>query len=206
VEGVGWQPSEDLGPDGAWQRMVHGGRLLLPVLNRYKTRLGRVGLEVGPFFHPLLTNKSFANRTIFYLEFNRRAANYLRGNYPRSRVLCHDIDWLSKEGSRIPDVFHGVDFVVVSQVFNYINFKRFLRFLVYHLQDGAYLFVNNVVGYGWPDFFSRTRPRSIPSTMKSIKDAGFEIVEARILEPSQRCQRNKRLLLVGRKPGRSSRA
>lgn len=198
-----WRSKEDLGPD-AWQRMVHGSRLLLPILNRYKPRLGSVGLEIGPFFHPLLTNKSFADRTIIYLELNRQAAKYLRENYPRSRVLCHDIDLLPQEGRSILPVFHGVDFVVASQVLNYINFKRFLRYLGRHLLGGAYLFVNNTVGYGWPDFFSRARPRSIPSTIKSIKEAGFDIVEALIVESSHRIQRNKRLLLVAKKPGRTS--
>ena len=89
------------------------------------------------------------------------------------------------------------DSVVISHVFNYIDYKLFLMVLKDFLKPDAYIFINNVVDYGLPTFFSSKKPKSIPETIKALKETGYQIIEKKVYEsPDKKYQKNKRLTIV----------
>jgi hypothetical protein len=188
---------------GARTRMVQGSRVLLPFIESHVARLGQRILEVGPFFHPLVTLERFPGRQIVYWENDRHVLRWLRQTMkPSQAVHCNlrklRSHSLSKRGQGRSRLLF--DTVIASQVFNYLDPARFVRVLHGVLKEGGLLFVNNVVGYGLPSFFSPRRPRSAVETVRTLKDAGYEILEKHILDsPYPRYQRNKRLVCIARR-------
>lgn len=92
------------------------------------------------------------------------------------------------------------DTIVISQVFNYINYKKFLGIISdFHSKDGL-IFVNNVLNYGIPQLFSKKRPRSIKEELNVLEGLRYKIINKKIIKINNRkIQNNDRLILVGRK-------
>ncbi len=175
----------------ARKRMVEGSRELLPLISQYKDKLGANILEVGSFFDPLISEKEFQNKNIYILENDKFASEFIKNTYPKSNLLISDIEELGK----LPDLCF--DSVVVSQVFNYINYKKFLSDIKNYMHTGSLLFINNVVDYGIPVLFSNDRPLNINETTASIEEAGYKLIESKIIKSKYpQAQLNDRLILV----------
>lgn len=197
----------------ARKRMVDGSLKLLPFLNKYKNKMGKVILEVGPFFNPLVTPERFPNKHIFYWENDHHVLQFLAKNYNDNKthaMFCdlNHIDGPSLLKLKSQTLKHfktlgyeevKFDVIVASHVFNYIDYRLFLMVVKDFLKKDGLLFINNVVNYGLPDFFSEQRPKSIPETLQTIKQTGYVIIDKTILDsPYPKYQRNKRLLVVAR--------
>lgn len=194
------------------KRMVLGSIMLLPLLRKYKREMGRVILEVGPFFNPLVTPKEFPHATIFYWENDHHVFRYLKNRYPEKTcpIFC---DLNKIEGNSLLQLKLDTqqcckrenlkkiafDSVVISHVFNYIDYKMFLLVVKEFLKKDGLIFINNVVNYGLPAFFSERRPTSIGNTIRAVKETGYTILHKKICESSDAMhQKNKRLLIVAR--------
>ncbi|MDP3953914.1 MAG: hypothetical protein Q8Q06_00675 [bacterium] len=197
----------------ARKRMLAGSQMLFPFIQKYKKDLGNVILEVGPFFNPLITPKDFPNSKIFYWENDHHVIKYLKNSYPNKNVYPIYCDLNKIEGNSFlklkleTQIFfkefklHKISFdsVVISHVFNYIDYKLFLMVLKDFIKKDGLLLINNVIDYGLPAFFSEKRPKSIPDTIKTIKKTGYNILEQKIFEsPDKRHQKNNRLIVVAR--------
>lgn len=91
--------------------------------------------------------------------------------------------------------------IVISQVLNYVDYKKMVSVARELLAEGGLLFVNNVVGNGIPELFSQKRPKSLEETVRGVARAGFEIIEKAVEKTKNpECpQEDRRLLLVARK-------
>ena len=192
-------------------RMVKGSELLFKLINKYKSKIGDSILEVGPFFNPLITPKNFPDKKIFYWENDYHVITFLKKNFSNRKVcpvfcdlnringdsllkLKLETEKLVKENGIKEGIF---DCVVVSHVFNYIDYKLFLISLREFVKKDCLLFLNNVVDYGLPTFFSERRPKSIPEILKSLKETGWEILEKEVISSQDKInQKNDRLILV----------
>lgn len=197
----------------ARKRMVEGSRQLLSVISRFRRKIGNIVLEVGPFFNPIVTPKEFRHRHIFYWENDRHVlkylAQYFNGHHTHA-MYCdlNKIDGpsLLKLKSETLKHFHELglpaikfDAVIASHVLNYIDYRLFLMVMKDFLTKDGLIFINNVVNYGLPAFFSEQRPKSIAETVKTIQETGYEIVTKVVLgSPSLIYQQNKRLLIVAK--------
>jgi hypothetical protein len=195
--------------------MVAGSRMLSPFLEKHAGAIGDYLLEIGPFFTPLLTPEGYPGKKIFYWENDQNALRWLEDAMrPSFPLYCNLRQIRRQQGlaelkgetlARFRKLRHApatFDAVVVSQVFNYVDYRYLLIVLKQFLREGGLLFVNNVVGHGLPIFFSERRPRSLPETCKALRDAGYEILEKRVFDPPCRSvQRNKRLIAVARNQG-----
>src|SRR5438046_1099014 len=78
----------------ARERMVEGGRQLLPLINKHRKGIGKVVLEVGPFFNPLITPKDFSGKHIFYWENDRHVLEHLtkQMNGHRTHIMYCDLN------------------------------------------------------------------------------------------------------------------
>ena len=193
------------------KRMVMGSRMLLPFLKKYKKEMGSFILEVGPFFRPLITPKYFPKAKIFFWENDYHVLRYIKNIYADKNIYPIFCDLNRIEGNSLLKLkmetqkqFVGLglkkvsfDSVVVSHVLNYIDYKLFLIVLKELIKKDGLVFINNVVNYGLPTFFSERRPKSIPETIRTVKETGYEILEKKIFEsPYKKHQKNKRLILV----------
>ena len=195
----------------ARKRMVKGSRMLLPLIKKYSGRIENPVLEVGSFFQPLVTPELFPKKKIFYWENDRNVIGYLRKKYRKqhmSPIYCdlnklegtsllklkeQTLGEMTKKGLK-SDRFGAV---VVSHVLNYIDYKLFLFIIKDFMKEDGLIFLNNVVDYGLPNYFSDKRPKNIPGILKSVRDAGFNVIEKRILgSPYPKYQKNKRLILA----------
>ena len=89
------------------------------------------------------------------------------------------------------------DSAVISHVMNYIDYKLLLFVLTEFVRNDGLVFINNVVDYGLPEFFSDSRPKGIPEMIKSVKEFGYSVVERRTFETTNKAvQKNKRLILI----------
>lgn len=195
----------------ARRRMVGGSLKLFPFLKKYEMSLGTYVLEIGPFFNPLVTPDLFKGKIIVYWENDKYVLKWLRDNekkgvYPFYCDL-NRIDGPSflnlKLGTEKILRKHGAelqfDSVVVSHVLNYIDYKLFFIVLKDFLKKGGLLFVNNVVDYGLPVFFSSRRPMSNTEVVATLRELGYEIVEKEVFDsPYSEHQKNKRLVIVAR--------
>jgi hypothetical protein len=197
----------------ARKRMIRGSRRAAPFLKKYKHRLGKVVLEVGPFFNPLVIPEELSGKVVFFWENDRHVLSWLSRNYKGKLVFPIFCDLNKIEGTSFLKLKletlacfkkAGIkepyfDSVVVSHVFNYIDYKLFLMVLKDFLKKGSLVFINNVVNYGLPAFFSEKRPKSIPEIIRTIKETGYEIIEKKVLEsPDRKHQKNKRLIIVAK--------
>jgi len=197
----------------ARKRMVTGSKMLLTFINKYKGNLGSVILEVGPFFNPLITPKNFPKTKIFYWENDYNVIRYLKNIYQKKEIYPIFSDLNKIEGNSFLKLkletqkdFRSFktnkisfDSVIISHVFNYIDYRLFLMTLKEFIKKDGLIFINNVVDYGLPTFFSERRPKSIQETIKILKETGYNIVEKEILEsPNKKYQKNKRLIIVAK--------
>lgn len=197
----------------ARQRMLAGSQMLFPFLKKHKRNMGNVILEVGPFFRPLITPKEFPKAKIFFWENDYHVLKHIKNNYPEKNVYPIFCDLNTIEGNSFLKLKLetkkqftkfglkkvSFDSVAICHVFNYIDYKLFLIVLKEFIKKGGLIFINNVIGYGLPAFFSERRPKSIPETIRTVKETGYDIIEKKIFEsPDKIHQKNKRLILVAK--------
>lgn len=202
----GWENAEFDGEFDieARSRMIKGGRLLLPMLANH-IHGGKV-LEMGPFLNPLVTPYRFKGSKINYFDNDKGALQFLRDTYG------DDVNLLEGDLRRLADSDQArqvqPDYMVASQVINYLNYREFLSTVRDLLRADGLLFLNNVPNYGIPEFFSSegARPTNNREIMEIIQQLGFEIVEHVLIPPTDptSCrifpeQRHARLLLVAKK-------
>lgn len=154
----------------ARKRMVRGSRFLLDLINKYKKTLGKNFLEIGPFFNPLATPILFSGKKIVYWENDYHVIDFLKKRYPQKMCFPLYCDLNKIDGSSLLKLRgetenligkgKGFDCIIASNVFNYIDYKLLLMSLKDIANKGCYLFINNVVDYGLPVFFSKDRPKS----------------------------------------------
>ena len=199
----------------ARKRMISGSETLLPTLYKYKAQIGNSILEIGPFFNPLVEEKNFPKKNICYWENDNHVIEWLKrrnkNNHKIKPIYCdlNEIDGESQMQlkheteqyfSEIGNKEKYFDAVIISQVFNYVDYKMLMLILRNFVNKGGLIFVNNVVDYGLPQFFSKKRPSSIEQTIDTIRETGYEIIEKHILEsPYPEAQESDRLILVARK-------
>lgn len=195
----------------ARRRMVGGSLMILPYLKKYGDKLGDVILEVGPFFNPLINKNSFSDKTIIYWENDKYVLKWLRekkqkGVYPfycdLNRIEGPSFLNLKIETEKILNELgkkKGFDSVVVSHVLNYIDYKLFFIVIKDFLRPGGLLFINNVVDYGLPVFFSSRKPKSNSEVIKTFNEIGYNVIEKKEIEsPYLEHQKNKRLIIVAK--------
>lgn len=216
VDGFEWEgwPLELCDHDGefdlaARRRMVEGGQALRRHLRRYRGQTGKYILEIGPFFNPLATQELFPGATIFYWDNDPNVLRWLETKESENThaIPCDlsEIDnpsFLASTRARLRQ-YAGVDrkfdTIIVSQVFNYIDYRALLQVLPVILEPEGLLFVNNVVDYGLPVFFSEHRPESIGATLAAIERSGFHLVAREIIPSSiPDKQKHPRLVAVAR--------
>ena len=183
----------------ARMRMVQGSRLLLPLLEKYQTRMGGAVLEAGPFFEPLVIPNS--GRTVIYVDNDPHVVEYLMTKYPDAESIYGDFNQdeerLSKE---IAKGNINLDAVVASQLLNYVDYRHFFDFVKRVLGSEGLLFVNHSTDYGLPAYFSAKRPKSNEEVLKELRKKGFIILEQEEIQSTNReVQPNSRLLVVGGK-------
>ncbi len=194
----------------ARKRMVTGSKMLLSFINKYKGNLGSVILEVGPFFNPLITPRNFPKAKIFYWENDYYVIKYLKKLYSKKEIYPIFSDLNKIEGNSFLKLkletqknFKtkkiSFDSVIISHVFNYIDYKLFLMTLKEFIKKDGLIFINNVADYGLPTFFSERRPKSIQETIKILKETGYTIIEKKVFESqNKKHQKNQRLIIVAK--------
>ena len=195
-EWEGW-PLERCGYDGefdsaARHRMVEGGRALRRHLRRHRGQTGKLILEIGPFFNPLATQELFPGATIFYWDNDPNVLRWLKTEGSKHAIPCDlsevdDPSFLAPTGARLRELTgadRNFDTILVSQVFNYTDYRALLRVLPGILEPEGILFVNNVVDYGLPIHFSEHQPESIEATLAAIERSGFHLVAHEIIPSS----------------------
>lgn len=191
--------------EAARERMVCGGKALLPTLEKYCHLIGSSVLEVGPFFNPLFVQisgkdsrfKFSKHPRVTYLENDTNACAWLKQDLS-ARVIQADISNLNEHIFRENRLLLFFSSMILSQVINYIDFRKFMRQVTPSLEENSLLFINNVFDYGIPEFFSELRPRSIQDVAMIIEDLGFLILEKKLL-PAPRPGDQQRMILVARK-------
>lgn len=178
------------------KRMIKGSRLLLPLLRKYP--LGKIIVEAGPFFNPLINEEEAkkAERIIF-LDNDPYVLNHLKTKYTAKNIQFIRADL---NNSEILEINVKIDSIIVSHLLNYIDYNSFLQKSATLLKHNGLIFINNSIDYGLPFFFSDKRPKSSEEITNSVVEAGFEIIE-RIELPTtnKEHQPHERLLLVAKR-------
>lgn len=212
----GWPLEDNLHGDEfdiqARIRMVKGGRLLLPVLNKYASKLGPKILEIGPFFNPLTSHLNTLNdHNVTFWEGDNSACRWLKNHtLPNFHPILCDIRSIDTTVDKTRKLFERLKLgevrftsIIISQVLNYINYKELLSHLFPLLESSGYLFINNVAHYGLPKFFDINRPDSLEETLTSVEQLGFHTVEKfELAPPNPPKHNNPRLILVSQKEDR----
>jgi len=189
------------------KRMVIGGLMLSPVLYPYLKGKEGLTLEMGPFTNPLVTpdNPDFKNLNIVYLDNEKDIISFLRKKYKKTanyfRCDLNRLDEYQLNTQR------KADFVIASQVLNYVDYRKFFKTVYNLMENGGLLFINNVPLYGIFNFFDPISviPRNNMQTLGELMRTGFEIVEFHIISPTDtKCkifpeQEDNRLLAVAKK-------
>ena len=199
----------------ARERMKRGNHLFCQIIQSHYEKLGDSILEVGPFFSPLMSHPDgYIRKAIFFWENDPNVVRWLMEDNHGKQVFpmyCNlnklDEDTIAELKREVRKHLYecgikGTTFesVIMSQMFNYIDYKRFLIVLGQFLKKDALVFLNNVVDYGIHKLFSEKRPKSIDETIKSFEESGYEIIEMYVEEsPDKEHQKNDRLILVARK-------
>ncbi len=160
----------------ARKRMIVGGKKLLPTLEEYSNCFGSKLLEIGPFFNPLTEHLSLSNTEVTYWENDANVCSWLKTKSKGKVILC---DVNNIENFKSSETYNTI---ILSQIINYLNFDFFLRYLTKYIETSGLVFINNVVNYGIPNFFSRERPISIEHTIQLMRKNNFELIEKKILE------------------------
>ena len=196
----------------ARKRMVEQSRKLLPLLEKWKGHLGDLVLEAGPFFHPLVNQKTFPGKTIVYWDNDMYVLNYLAEEQPGTVIQFCDLNKVGESRSRLQQElgkkFRQIEMnpiissVVISHLFNYIDYSSFLREIREFLVEEGLVFINHSVNYGLPPFFSPQRPRSNLELLMALEHYEFKILEKKELpSPNTAYQPQSRLLVVAQKSG-----
>lgn len=109
-------------------------------------------------------------------RFSRRAASSVMRFSFQPTVRDADLDNIDLRASDL----HRFDCVVASQVLNCVDYRNLLAVSRSCLKPGGALFVNGVVDYGIPDYFSDKRPTSDDTIFETIGKLGFEIIRRRV--------------------------
>jgi len=190
-------------------RMVAGRDLFRLFTSKFC--LGPNILEVGPFFSPTVSvDRLQPNGSVAYLENDRHALVHMRDAYAdKSNVVVADgniesiyLNPLTSEGSRLKGLVECSNSILLSQVINYVDYKRLVKAMSDIVNGGTEIFINNVVEYGLPALFHPGRPRSILDTVATLKDCGLEILSYELVS-APRIGDGKRLLLRARFKGLS---
>ena len=191
-------------------RMVMGGQKLLPYIEKYYCQSNKYLLEIGPFFNPLSFHDSISSlrseeTTVVFLENDLHALAWLNNNF-RSKLfdidirhpdfkttLEHNIEKLKRSDPEFAGLF---DFMIISQVLNYVDFKDLFKALYTILNVGGFILINNVLEYGIPVLFNPARPRNNNELVDAAVAAGFSVAEKHLLEPEFIREPDRRLVLV----------
>jgi len=83
----GWSLKDNLyGEDfdfAARQRMIKGSEELKSSLKKYEKNLGKVILEVGPFFNPLILPEKGSSVKVFYWENDPHVVKWINEKKPQ---------------------------------------------------------------------------------------------------------------------------
>ena len=131
------------------------------LLRKYKNYLGETILEIGPFFNPLITRARYHDKKIYYLDKEKHILNqFSKRGVPATHLILHDLNRLgradyvslkNKIRKALSSSNSGVDkfdSIIISQVFNYIDYKKFLMRMKRLMTKGGLMFLNNVIGIG----------------------------------------------------------
>lgn len=213
LEWPGWPTSENkFGEEfdlPARERMVKGSYALIDFLNEFLELFDGPFLEIGPFFNPLMENillnkPQMRSSDVFYLENDSHAVAWLE-SLKLSKVIPIDLNHVNFEKMFNEFLFADesprayFDSIIVSQVLNYVNFKRVLSHLYSIVKPNGLLFINNVVDFGIPELFSIDRPKSDMEIIGYSEQIGFGIEVCKVIEKQFDKQPYDRLILVLRK-------
>lgn len=190
--------------EAARDRMVQGGAALVPYLDQFLGAIGSAILEIGPFFNPLtrFIEEQLSYKTITFWENDTNVIQWLgAADFAFSHTVENvDINALNRTPTVAQKSQTLYDSVIASQIFNYIDYQAFLSVLNQQIVMRGLIFINNVVDYGIPAYFSSKRPKSIRETLEQIEIAGFDVIDYDILPtvyPEH--QPENRLIVVGQK-------
>ncbi len=175
-------------------RMIEGGKMLLPVLSRYKDHLnaGHI-LEIGPFFNPLMPHILHQQENVTYLENDSNVCQWLKSSY-NSNVIHHNIDDIEEI---IYKIKHRYNTVILSQVINYIKYNKLIQNITKMIENNALVFINNVIDYGIETFFSAHRPHNIEETLQPLINNNFKVIEYLNL-PKPKPDMQHRIIIVAK--------
>ena len=191
----------------ARKRMVDGRLKLNPFIKKYYKKLGTAILEIGPFFDPLIIPSKFKSKEIFYIDSDHYVKEYLTERFSNITFLLHNLntedenEWFSIEVCIMKELrkknLKKFDAIVLSQVINYIDYKKVFSLIKkYHTNNGL-IFINNVIDYGIPSLFSDKRPRSDNELIEYLEKIGYKLIEKEIIATwNKDIQKNNRLILV----------
>jgi hypothetical protein len=173
--------------------MRTGARRLLPYLGKHV--LGEQVLELGPNRHPLVTPDMCAGR-IVYLEISDPCIQFLREEFGESvTIVRFDLNEAWGAGDNVlrrhlsralyGDSANAVSFdsVVMSQVVNYVDYRRLLHACAEMLRVDGLVFFNNIMSHGSERWFHSGRPKDIEEFLDSASKIGFEPIEV-VTEPA----------------------
>ncbi len=193
----GWSCQKDFNgefDEQARLRMINGGKMLLPVLQKYQAHLNSGHtLEVGPFYNPLMPEIALDKENVTYLENDSDVCEWLKYS-TGSDVIHHDIDDVD---SIIESMRYKYKSLIFSQVINYINYDKLIGNLTKIIKNNSLLFINNVIDYGIEDFFSPNRPRSTEETLQPLIRNNFQIMEHLTLDPPK-LDEQERMIIVAK--------
>lgn len=188
----------------ARERMIKGGAELVKYMDKFSAHMGVSILEIGPFFNPLtrFLENTLHQKSITFWENDPNVIEWLdQSQFAFShQVKKVDVNGISHPEQEEQAFDNSFDSIIVSQIFNYIDYQEVLLVLNKHMRSQGLIFVNNVVDYGLPTFFSPKRPKSIGETLEQLENAGYEMLDYDILPtvyPEHQPQ--NRLVAVGRK-------
>lgn len=214
LEWPGWPLSDNPFGDefdaAARVRMIANGRRLAPYIVEHKARLGPSWLEIGPFFNPLsllpeLKLLHGVGDSLIFLENDPYAVAWLREKHDATVLALNMNDEAFFEAfesavfERTGASFPTFDVLLISQVLNYVDFRKLLSQLSPCAKRGALVFINNAPDYGIPQLFSPRRPENNEAIVDAVSSAGFSIVEKEYVPNLDRRGDVDRLILVARK-------
>lgn len=157
----------------ARKRMIRASSNILPSLNKFSSQFGERILEVGPLFNPHIVPEKFKDKEIHYWEKDANICNWLENKYFGKKVFVRNIDidkMVPVVGLKLFDV------IIISNVFNYIDYKKFLKNTKWLLKEGGIIIIDNITNFGCPQHFSEKRPKSVYEIIKNLKNTGFELL------------------------------
>jgi hypothetical protein len=191
----GEQTMKALSGGTVYYHMVQGSKPLKAFLDRYKSLLGSVVLECGPYSNPLVVPAVHSGTHIFYWDVDVSALEELV-KLPVARntlVTAQHVDFRKLEKPEDAARFEGrvhrayqkaglgmkasFNSIVISSVLNYVDFQNFLSFVSRFQRPGDHIFIGNVIDWGIHDEMHPRRPFLNEDIPRVLKTLGYEIVE-----------------------------